>query len=207
MDINYLHKLLGHPCEEILRTTAHHYGVKLRGTFTPFYSCSLAKIKQKKIVKFTDSKTTQKGERLYLDISSVKGESAGGSKFWLLIIDDFSDHCWSFFLRRKSQLSENVVQLLHQIQQQHIQVKNIRCDNAPEYFKLKKICEQQHFGINFEFTGPGSPQYNGKVERKFATLYGKVHTIMNEVKLTRDLQQALWRWFVCDHLCPQLDRP
>ena len=27
IDINYLHKLMGHPSEDILRTTAHHYGV------------------------------------------------------------------------------------------------------------------------------------------------------------------------------------
>jgi transposase InsO family protein len=38
--------------------------------------------------------------------------------------------------------------------------------------------------IKFEFTAPNSPQQNGKIERKFATLYGKMRTMLNGAKLT-----------------------
>jgi hypothetical protein len=35
------------------------------------------------------------GGRLYIDISSIKGESFGDSWFWALIVDDFNDYFWS----------------------------------------------------------------------------------------------------------------
>jgi hypothetical protein len=38
---------------------------------------------------------------LYVDISSIKGTSFGGSKFWALIIDNFSSYCCSYFLKKK----------------------------------------------------------------------------------------------------------
>jgi hypothetical protein len=33
------------------------------------------------------------GERLYVDISLMKERSIGGSKFWALIVDDYTDYC------------------------------------------------------------------------------------------------------------------
>jgi hypothetical protein len=38
-----------------------------------------------------------RGEPLYIDISSMQETNFGGSKFWVLIIDDFSSYCWSYF--------------------------------------------------------------------------------------------------------------
>jgi hypothetical protein len=40
---------------------------------------------------------------------------------------------------------------------------------------------QNHFfGQSVEFTALDSTQKNGKVERKFATLYGRVQAMLNE---------------------------
>jgi hypothetical protein len=33
---------------------------------------------------------------LYLDISSIKGESYGGSCVWALVMDDHTDYCLNF---------------------------------------------------------------------------------------------------------------
>ena len=33
--------------------------------------------------------------------------------------------------------------------------------------------------VDFEYTSPGTPQYNGRVKRKFETLYGKITAIIN----------------------------
>jgi transposase InsO family protein len=37
-----------------------------------------------------------------------------------------------------------------------------------------------HF--KFEYTAPGTPQQNGKIERKFATLYGMNRAMLNAAK-------------------------
>ena len=34
----------------------------------------------------------------------------------------------------------------------------IRCDNAPENYKLKERTEKEGLGIKFEFTARGTPQ-------------------------------------------------
>jgi hypothetical protein len=63
------------------------------------------------------------GERLYVDISSIKGKSVGGAKVWALIVDDFSGYCWSYFLKRKDELSNTVVGLIQELRKDNIFVK------------------------------------------------------------------------------------
>jgi hypothetical protein len=45
----------------------------------------------------------------------------------------------------------------------------------------------------FEFTAPDS-QKNGKVERKFATLYGRVRAMLNEAGFNWPLRHAMWAY-------------
>jgi hypothetical protein len=47
------------------------------------------------------------------------------------------------------------------------------------------------FGIKFEFLGPRTPQRNGKVERKFQTLYGRIWAMLNGVNLEGELRDEL----------------
>ena len=66
------------------------------------------------------------GERLFIDISSIRHESIGGSKFWLLTLDDFSDHAWSYFLKRKSDQVSILIELVKDLKaKQNITVKII----------------------------------------------------------------------------------
>jgi hypothetical protein len=74
----------------------------------------------------------------------------------------------------------------------HIQVKYIRCDNAGENKSFDKENILANLNLTFEYTSPGSPQYNGKVERKFATLYGRVRSMLNAANLSSTLRRGLW---------------
>jgi hypothetical protein len=51
---------------------------------------------------------------------------------------------------------------------------------------------KEQLGIHFEYMGPGTPQYNGRVERKFATLYGRVRAMLNAVKATKVFGEGVW---------------
>jgi hypothetical protein len=80
-------------------------------------------------------------------------------------------YCWSYFLKAKSELKERIVDLVKELKT----VKFLRLDDAGENFALEKLCKQQNVNdIKFEFSGPRTPQRNGKVERKFQTLYGRI---------------------------------
>jgi hypothetical protein len=144
-DINVLHAVLGHANEDTIKRTALYYNIKLTGNFVKCHHCALAKAKQKSVSKQADKdrKATRICERLNFDISSVKATKFGGSKFWLLIVDEFSNMCWSFFLQRKSELPKRMMELIRnlrtfqQIDIEHVCCENVRCDDAKKT-KLSK---------------------------------------------------------------------
>jgi hypothetical protein len=107
------------------------------------------------------------GERLYVDISSIKERSFSGAKFWALIVDDYSDYCWSFVMKNKSDLKTRIKTFLTDLNIANRIVKFIRCDDTGENMTIKNDPEIKSFGIKFEFSGPRTPHRNGKVKRKF----------------------------------------
>jgi hypothetical protein len=194
IDINKIHHILGHASEETTKRTAKYYRVELKGTMEKCESCALAKARQKNVSKVTEHKATKVGERIYMDISSVNTHTFGGNKYWLLVIDAFSDMCWSYFLPAKSNLSKQMLYLIKKLNNmQHVNVKFIRCDDAGENHTFQQQSILANLDLTFEFTGPGSPQYNGVVERKFATLYyGRVRSMLNAAQLSAEHRSGLW---------------
>jgi hypothetical protein len=73
-----------------------------------------------------------------------------------------------------------------------LNVKFIRCDDAGENVSMKSDQDIKSFGVKFGFSGPITPQRNGKVERKFQTLYGRIRSMLNGAGLTGDLRNKIW---------------
>ena len=193
ININILHSRLGHVNEAYTKATAHCYGWKWTGKWIVCEDCALGKSKQKNLSKINTSPAGSAGERLYLDISPIQAVGLGGSRFWCLLIDEFTKMKWSFFLKRKSDQVEKIIPLLKELKVKDSKmVKHIRCDNAGENQALEKACIQENMGIHFEFTPPKTPQHNGVVERAFATLFGRVRAMMNEARFPESLRKDLW---------------
>jgi hypothetical protein len=155
IDINDFHKSMGHVNEESLRKTADFYNIKLKGKLNKCYKCSISKIKQRNLAKATENKSEIPGERLFIDISSIKQRSFSGSKYWVLIVDNYSDMCWSIFIPHKSDMPQKVVALIKKLRSEikgnvRHTVHKIRCDNAGENNTLEKLCEREELGIQFE---------------------------------------------------------
>ena len=68
----------------------------------------------------------------------------------------------------------------------------MRCDNAGESKSFEDLSKKEVLGIKFEYTSPSSTQQNGNFERKFATLYGKVRSMLDDAHLTPNLRHGLW---------------
>eukprot|EP01083_Nonionella_stella_P004795 13981_1 len=187
------HRELGHPSEMTTRSTAKARGEKLGGTFTQCKECVLSKAKQKKVSKDSVERSKTPGGRLFIDISSPKTKSIGGSKHWLLVVDDCSDNTFSFFLKKKSDQYDVLIGFVKDLKAKHgMSVRNIRCDNAGENTYLEKMCKREGLGITFEYTAPDTPQQNGRVERKFATLYGRVRAMLSGSGIDNPLRKKLW---------------
>jgi transposase InsO family protein len=60
--------------------------------------------------------------------------SIGGSKYCLVIVDDYSRFTWVFFLQEKSQTQETLKGFLRQAQNEFgLRIKKIRSDNGTEF--------------------------------------------------------------------------
>jgi hypothetical protein len=191
-DINHFHKLFGHCGQEILNKTNKIYGFKSSGSFDTCEQCAIAKARQKNVDKNWLCSSNLPGKRLYVDISSIKERSFGGAKFWALIVDDYTDYCWSFVMKSKLHIKVRIKTLLTDLKIANRIVKFIRCDDAGKNMTMKNDPEIKSFGIKFEFSGPRTPQINGKVVRKFQTLYGRIRAILNGAGLEGELRDKIW---------------
>jgi hypothetical protein len=78
-----------------------------------------------------------------------------------------------------------------------VKVKYIHCDNSGENHDIQIYLRERSAKMRctFEFTVPDSPQQNGKIEKKFATLYGRVRAILNSTEFTPILRKVMWYFY------------
>jgi hypothetical protein len=110
IDYEELHNRLGHPHDATLKATANKLNLKFSGNPKPCIQCAEAKLRMKNIPKeATHVQAQDIGIRIFFDISSVQEPSQAGNQFWLLIMDEYTKYCWSFFLKYKSDLSNTMI--------------------------------------------------------------------------------------------------
>jgi transposase InsO family protein len=123
-------------------------------------------------------------ELLHMDLfGPIAYLSIGGSKYGLVIVDDFSRFTWVFFLQDKSETQGTLKRFLRRAQNEfELKVKKIRSDNGSEFknLQVKEYLEEE--GIKHEFSAPYTPQQNGVVERKTMSLIDMARTMLGEYK-------------------------
>ena len=94
MNINKAHDLLGHSDEQKVRDTAKALNWELtRGNLKVCQSCAAGKAKQKNVPKQSEHKpSTKNGERVFLDIATVKKPSGTNIRVskpnWRILVDE-----------------------------------------------------------------------------------------------------------------------
>ena len=185
--------MTGHAGHHLMDATAKYYKVNLRGKVNNCLSCSLEKIRQKNIPKKNEDKSENAGERMYLDISSMRKPSMGGRQHWVMLVDEGTRYKKSFYLKKKNEQVEPIIDWIKTLKARHkIQVKIIRCANAGENKVLERESDKSELGIIFEYTAPGTPQQNGVVERAFVRVMGRARAMMNHAGFTMAERQQLW---------------
>ena len=101
----YFHRVTGHAGHHLMDATAKYYKVNLTGKVNNCLSCSLEKIRQKNIPKKNEDKSENPGERMYLDISSMRKPSMGGRQHWVMLVDEAT----------KYDMSQHVIDMSHEI--------------------------------------------------------------------------------------------
>jgi hypothetical protein len=112
MNIEQAHAKFGHSTEEDARKTAKELGITLtRGTLRPCEACTVAKAKQKNLIKkSTHISAIKKDERrIFIDISTVKKAQKGkdlARPNWYLMVDERTQMKFSKFYPKKNDMIE-----------------------------------------------------------------------------------------------------
>jgi transposase InsO family protein len=92
-------------------------------------------------------------ELLHMDLfGPIAYISIGGSKYCLVIVDDYSRFTWVFFLQEKSETQETLNGFLRRAQNEFgLRIKKIRSDNGTEFknSQIEGFLEDE--GIKHEF--------------------------------------------------------
>jgi transposase InsO family protein len=128
--------------------------------------------------------TSRPLELLHMDLfRPVAYLNIGGSKYGLVIVDDFSHFTLVFFLQDKSETQGTLKRFLRRAQNEfELKVKKIRSDNGSEFKNLQVEEFLEEEGIKHEFSAPYTPQQNGVVESKNMMLIDMARTMLGEFK-------------------------
>jgi transposase InsO family protein len=123
-------------------------------------------------------------ELLHMDLfGPIAYISIGGSKYCLVIVDDYSRFTWVFFLQEKSQTQDTLKGFLRWTQNEfRLRIKKIRSDNEMEFKNSQIEGFLEEDDIKHEFSSPYTPQQNGVVERNNRTLLNMARTMLDEYK-------------------------
>jgi transposase InsO family protein len=103
--------------------------------------------------------TSRPLELLHMDLfGPVSYLSTGGSKYGLVIVDDFSRFTWVFFLQDKSETRGTLKRFLRRAQNEfELKAKKIRSDNGSEFKNLQVDEYLEEKDIKHEFSAPYAP--------------------------------------------------
>jgi hypothetical protein len=89
-----------------------------------------------------------------------------------------------------------MITFLLQLQKEtKLNVEFIRCDNSGENNQFQTAVNvNPHMHLKFGYTAPGTPRQNGRIESKFATLYGKSYTMLNAAKFNWPARHKMWAY-------------
>jgi len=191
VDVNVAHECLGHVSLASIQALAKQYNCKLTGKFrSGCQGCAYAKSKQKNVPNNTTKRATQRGERLFVDLSGPFTKSLKGNKYWMLVVDDFTRKKWSFYLPSKDKLGIPLKHLITKLNNLGHHVKHVRMDNAGENKKyIEQVCVD--VGAEPEHTAPNTPQLNGVVEKAYDVVKTKAIAMMEKARMETKMKDNL----------------
>lgn len=119
--------------------------------------------------------------------------SRNNSRYFMILVDDFSRYCWIFFLKKKSEALTYFRNFVTQAENLYkSQVGIIRSDRGGELLSHKFDELLQTKGIFRQLTTAKTPEQNGVAERKNRTLIEAVRSMGADMKIPAFLWEELF---------------
>lgn len=184
------HKKLAHVNFEQVKKILNNHSIKYSKVDNPFCNDCLAGKQHRLPFPKSESRAKQTCELIHSDLCGpFEVPSLGGSKYYLLLKDDFSGYRVVYFLKNKSETREKIQSFIYMAEKQtNNKVKTMRTDNGLEFInkELKNVFEKM--GIRHERTCTYSPEQNGRAERENRTLVEAARTLLH----SKNQKKFLW---------------
>ncbi|KAD5803413.1 hypothetical protein E3N88_14773 [Mikania micrantha] len=139
-------------------------------------------------LRLMSSKNMVKGVPLISHPQQVCDACLAGSKYFMLIVDDFTKYMWCHLLKSKDQALEAFKVFKGKVENKYdLKLKTLRSDRGGEFTShdFNDYCAKE--GVERQVTAPYSPQQNGSVERRNRSILNMTRSMMNAMKLPQDL--------------------
>ena len=172
-----------HYLQQIVSKEMAHGLPQLRHPHHVCSSCAKGKQHRASFPEEATYRATRILELVHADLAGpLEVDSLGGSKYFMLLVDDFSRKTWVCFLSRKSDALSNFQVWLAQVENQsRAKVSFLRTDNGREFLPFDDFLASK--GIQRQTTIPYTPSQNGVVERKNHTVKEMARSLLQHSKL------------------------
>lgn len=130
-------------------------------------------------------RATEIMERIHMDlVGPINPASVGGSRYFLLIRDEFSTYLFVEFLQSKAEVANILKRFVDKISTMtQARVKIMRSDQGSEFKNsaVQMLCEME--GIVQEFSAVYTPQQNGEAERANRTVLDAARSFLTASSL------------------------
>ncbi|UYV70259.1 hypothetical protein LAZ67_7002299, partial [Cordylochernes scorpioides] len=187
-NISLWHKRLNHINEEYMKKMIQGHivrGLDLKFERLPeCEACIMGKLVQKPY-NITDNYTVKPLQLIHMDLCGpMPCQSLGGSKYFLVIVDDYSRRIFVYFLRSKDETFERFEEFKARAENElSLRIKDVRTDNGTEFCNSRFEGLFKRSGIHHQLTTTYSPQSNGVAERVNRTLIDTGRTLLIDSKL------------------------
>ena len=175
MNCDDVHFSLGHTNDDNARETAKQRGIKVPGVWGYCDGCGESKAIKRAVPKETTFKAEKPMKRVFVDLAGPFLTSAGGARYCMLMVDDYTNVGWTLFLGDKSGDT-----LCQAFQSWHTAVKStaaihgglemVRFNNGNEFNNADFRKLLTALGVAVEYTPVDGAERNGRVERKLALI-------------------------------------
>ena len=110
--------------------------------------------------------------------------SIGGSRYFVVFVDDYSRYNWIFHMKHRSELLQVYSNFAKMVETQFSKrIKIFRSDNALKYTQFAFQAVLHSYGIVHHLTCPGTSQQNGRAERKLRHILDIVRALLLSAKV------------------------
>jgi hypothetical protein len=178
------HRCLGHPGPDALSSVSRSSLISCTSTTHDFcHDCQLGKHTRLPFSR-SSSRAEKTFDLLHIDLWTSPVISVSGSKYYLVILDDFTHYLWTFPLKQKSDTFHTLSNFFCYVATQFsCTVKAIQCDNRREFdnsstrtFLLSKVAQLR---MSCPYTTP----QNGKVKRIIRSINNVIRTLLIQASL------------------------